>query len=255
MPSQEELERIQHEMGEMTPIDPEAVLLRERIMQNLKEKTEELDRIKQEINTPEINDFIKGVQLEATHQRERWEAEHDAGKTSSDWFWLLGYLGGKALYSFLAGDIDKAKHHIITTAAACANWHSAVCGGVGTKMRPGIEEPKEFAEQKSIIDLTSDNFDKEVTNYSGIILIDFWASWCGPCRVLSPIIDELFEEYKKKVKFCKVNTDDAPKLSNKYNITSIPTLMLLRDGNFVDRLTGAHPKYKIKEKLIDFHLK
>lgn len=91
------------------------------------------------LNTPEIMDFEKAVQLEAAHQRERWGSSHDVGKSNEDWFWLLGYLGGKALQSAKTGDIEKMLHHIITTAAACANWHSAKLGGVGTTMRPGID--------------------------------------------------------------------------------------------------------------------
>lgn len=76
------------------------------------------------INTPEIIDFVKAVQIEAVHQRERWGSAHDDGKQAPDWFWLLGYLAGKALASWKAGDDEKMLHHIITTAATCANWHA-----------------------------------------------------------------------------------------------------------------------------------
>ena len=79
--------------------------------------------LEQEINTPEIVDFIKAAQREAAHQRQRWGSEHDAGKTVADWYWLLGYLAGKALFNLMAGNREKGLHHIITTAAACANWH------------------------------------------------------------------------------------------------------------------------------------
>lgn len=90
------------------------------------------------INTPELLDFSKAVVLEATHQRERWGTSHDAGKTDPDWFWLLGYLAGKALFACNTGNRDKALHHIITTAAACANWHAALMGQ-DNRMRPGID--------------------------------------------------------------------------------------------------------------------
>lgn len=80
------------------------------------------------INTPETADFMAGVPIEAAHQRERWGAAHDAGKAPEDWFWLLGYLGGKALAAAKAGDLEKAKHHTISTAAALANWHAALVG-------------------------------------------------------------------------------------------------------------------------------
>ncbi len=96
--------------------------------------------LEKEINTPEILDFIGAVQLEAAHQRRRWGTEHDAGKTTADWYWLLGYLAGKALFHLLAGNQEKGLHHIITTAAACANWHMNVTG-TDQRMRPGIAPP------------------------------------------------------------------------------------------------------------------
>lgn len=87
------------------------------------------------LNTPEIHDFLKAVEREALHQRDRWAAEHDAGKADSDWFWLIGFLAGKALHK-----PEKMLHHIITTAAACLNWHAARVGA-HTAMRPGIAAP------------------------------------------------------------------------------------------------------------------
>lgn len=100
----------------------------------------ELERLQAVVNTPVVADFVQGVTLEAAHQRERWPSDHDAGKSPFDWFWLLGYLGQKAAAAAVAGDVDKAKHHTISTAAACANWHLALTG-VDTSMRPGIETP------------------------------------------------------------------------------------------------------------------
>jgi hypothetical protein len=87
------------------------------------------------INTPEIGDFIEAIRREALHQRERWGTKHGAGKTDADWFWLIGYLAGKTLH---AKTRDKQLHHIITTAAACLNWHAAKVGA-HTAMRPGID--------------------------------------------------------------------------------------------------------------------
>lgn len=94
------------------------------------------------INAPETADFMAGVPIEAAHQRERWGNAHDAGKTPEDWFWLIGYLAQKALRAQNAGDVEKACHHTISTAAALANWHAAIAG-VDNAMRPGIEPPKE----------------------------------------------------------------------------------------------------------------
>lgn len=93
------------------------------------------------LNTPEILDFVKAVPLEAAHQRERWGSDHDAGKTAADWFWLVGYLAGKALHMHAQGNTEKALHHTISTAAALANWHSAILGK--TDMRPGIMPPSQ----------------------------------------------------------------------------------------------------------------
>lgn len=92
------------------------------------------------LNTPEIHDFIVAVEREAKHQRLRWGSDHDAGKADADWFWLIGYLAGKALHK-----PEKQLHHIITTAAACLNWHAAKLG-THTGMRPGIEPPAEEAQ-------------------------------------------------------------------------------------------------------------
>lgn len=90
---------------------------------------------------PEIDDFATAVASEAQHQRDRWGSAHDAGKAPQDWFWLLGYLAGKALAAALAGDKAKALHHTISSAAALANWHAALLGA-DTRMRPGIEPPE-----------------------------------------------------------------------------------------------------------------
>lgn len=99
---------------------------------------EENNRLEALLNTPEVHDFVKAVVLEAAHQRERWGVNHDAGKTDADWFWLIGFLAGKALYTPVAKDlilgvkpedgdlVAKRLHRIITIAAAAANWHAQV---------------------------------------------------------------------------------------------------------------------------------
>lgn len=100
-----------------------------------------------QLNTPEIADFLKGVEREALHQRDRWGADHDAGKAAEDWFWLLGYLGGKALHAAKSGNADKALHHTISSAAALLNWHAAILG-THTAMRPGIATPADTQQQE-----------------------------------------------------------------------------------------------------------
>jgi hypothetical protein len=101
----------------------------------------EVERLRLMLNTPELRDFSRAIALEAAHQRERWGSEHDAGKAPADWFWLIGYLAGKALTACLSGDVDKALHHVITAAAALANWHAAIVG-TSTAMRPGLPAKK-----------------------------------------------------------------------------------------------------------------
>ncbi|HYD66122.1 hypothetical protein [Azospirillum sp.] len=104
----------------------------------LRERIAELEA---QINKPETEAFMRGVPLEAAHQRERWGAAHDAGKAPLDWFWLIGYLAQKAATSAINGDVEKAKHHTISTAAALSNWHLQLAG-VDNRMRPGIAERK-----------------------------------------------------------------------------------------------------------------
>lgn len=105
---------------------------------DLREAVHEIQRVHALINTPHTDNFLEAVRLEAAHQREVWAAEHDAGKTDADWFWLIGYLAGKAIRPDATP--EKRLHHIITTAAACLNWH-AHRTGADTRMRPGIDPP------------------------------------------------------------------------------------------------------------------
>lgn len=100
----------------------------------------EIERLNAIINTPQSGKFLHAVSIEAEHQRQRWGAEGDAGKTPADWLWLVGYLAGKALHAHAAGNTEKAEHHIITTAAALENWHLNIFGK--TDMRPGHGEEK-----------------------------------------------------------------------------------------------------------------
>ena len=100
-----------------------------------------------------------------------------------------------------------------------------------------------------MVELNSDNFETEVSNFKGTVLVDFWAPWCGPCRMVGPVVEELAKEYVGKAKVAKLNTDDAPDIASKFGIRSIPTLLFFKDGSVVQQLVGAYPKSKINEKL------
>jgi thioredoxin 1 len=111
---------------------------------------------------------------------------------------------------------------------------------VATKaMMSSITEP---------IVLTDSNFASEVTRYS-IMLVDFWAPWCGPCRMVSPIIEQLSREYSGRVAFGKVNVDENQRIAASFGIQSIPTLMIFKGGKAVDVIIGAMPKPQIEMKL------
>ncbi len=96
------------------------------------------------------------------------------------------------------------------------------------------------------IELTSANFNE---TESGVSLVDFWAPWCGPCKMLSPVIEELANDFDGKAKICKVNTDEEAELSAKFGVRSIPTLIFFKDGQVVDTLIGAQSKQTISDKL------
>ncbi len=92
-----------------------------------------------------------------------------------------------------------------------------------------------------IITISKDNFDTEVLAAEQTVLLDFWASWCGPCRMLSPTVDAIAEE-RTDVKVCKVNVDDEPELATHFGIMSIPTLIVMKNGNAVKQTMGVQPK-------------
>lgn len=105
----------------------------------------------------------------------------------------------------------------------------------------------------NVKEVTDSTFDAEVLKESLPVLVDFWAPWCGPCRAVSPTVEALSQEFEGKVKFVKVNTDDNPKTSQEYYISSIPSLMLFKDGNVVDQVLGAVPKPRLQD-MISNHL-
>jgi thioredoxin len=91
---------------------------------------------------------------------------------------------------------------------------------------------------KNTIELDETNFDPEVLQAAGPVLVDVYAPWCGPCKMLAPLLEQLAGEFTGKIKFAKLNVDDAPELAGRYDITGVPTLMLFRDGKPVDQMVG-----------------
>ena len=99
------------------------------------------------------------------------------------------------------------------------------------------------------VEITDANFEQEVTKSELPVLIDFWAVWCGPCKMIAPFVEELAGEYEGKIKIGKVDVDSNPQISMNYGIRSIPTLLIFKDGKVVDQIIGAVPKQAIAAKL------
>ena len=93
------------------------------------------------------------------------------------------------------------------------------------------------------------NFQQDVLQSSVPVLVDFWAPWCGPCRMLTPTVEELAKDYEGKVKVGKLNTDDSPDTATNYGISSIPTILFFKGGQVVDRLVGVNPKSRFQQIL------
>lgn len=99
----------------------------------------------------------------------------------------------------------------------------------------------------NMVDVTDGNFEDEVLKSESLAVVDFWAPWCAPCKMIAPVIEELAAEYSGKIKFGKLNVDDNPRTAMKYNIRGIPTLLIFKEGNLVDQVIGVKTKKELKK--------
>jgi len=100
-----------------------------------------------------------------------------------------------------------------------------------------------------VADVTDQNFEQEVIKSTMPVLVDFWAPWCSPCRMVAPVIEKLSEEFKGKIKFCRLNVDENPKTAAQYRVMSIPTLIFFKNGKAVNTVIGAVPERTLQPKL------
>ena len=122
----------------------------------------------------------------------------------------------------------------------------AKCGRCGEKLESGSASEQDSKP----INITDQTFEREVLQTTGRpILVDCWAPWCPPCRMIAPLLDQLAAESNGSYRIAKLNVDENPQVSSRFQISSIPTMLIFKDGKLIDRLIGAHPKQTIAERL------
>ena len=137
-----------------------------------------------------------------------------------------------------------AKNRVEPTAAA---GRMATCGKCGAALTTATAPPG--SSDKPLI-VTDQSFSQEVLNSSGLVLLDCWAPWCGPCRVVGPIMEQLAAESLGRYRVAKLNVDDNPRTASQFQIQSIPTMLIFKNGKLVDRIIGAQPKPAIASRLL-----
>jgi thioredoxin 1 len=100
-----------------------------------------------------------------------------------------------------------------------------------------------------VVEISDQDFEQQVLKATLPVVVDFWAPWCGPCRMIGPIVDKLSEEFKDKVKFCKINVDENQKMAGQYKVMSIPSLIFFKNGQLTDQSMGAVPEKTIRSKV------
>ena len=100
-----------------------------------------------------------------------------------------------------------------------------------------------------MMDVTKDSFEKEVLKRNLPVLVDFWAPWCGPCRIVGPVLDKISSEYTSKLKFAKLNVDDNQEVASKFDVRGIPCMIIFNNGEEVDRIVGAYSESELRKKI------
>ena len=106
-----------------------------------------------------------------------------------------------------------------------------------------------MAENGATLTVTDDNFATEIEQADGLAMVDFWAAWCGPCRMVAPIVEQLANEYEGKVKIAKLDVDANQRVASRFNVRSIPSMLFFKDGKLVDTVIGAVPKPALEKKI------